>query len=144
MHKNQFVGVWQNRMRNKLTAKQEKFCLAYMETGNASEAYRQAYNAGKMKAETIKREAQVLLNNHTITTRLEALKKPILEKAQITFESHLEELAQLRDLAKEAKQYAPAIAAETSRGRASGYYVEKSQVTVDNIKPFVIVRYAGD
>ncbi|SQE31532.1 Terminase small subunit [Mannheimia haemolytica] len=26
-----------------LTPKQEAFCLAYIETGNASEAYRQAY-----------------------------------------------------------------------------------------------------
>ena len=30
---------------NELTQKQENFCLAYIETGNASEAYRKAYNA---------------------------------------------------------------------------------------------------
>jgi phage terminase small subunit len=36
-----------------LTVKQENFCLAYMETGNASEAYRRAYNAGKMKPAVI-------------------------------------------------------------------------------------------
>ena len=29
---------------NKLTPKQEAFILAYLETGNASEAYRRAYN----------------------------------------------------------------------------------------------------
>ena len=30
-----------------LTPKQEKFCQKYIEMGNASEAYRQAYNASK-------------------------------------------------------------------------------------------------
>ena len=36
-------------MANKLTAKQHAFCLAYLETGNATEAYRRAYNAGGMQ-----------------------------------------------------------------------------------------------
>lgn len=31
-----------------LTIKQEAFCQAYIETGNASEAYRTAYAADKM------------------------------------------------------------------------------------------------
>ena len=35
-----------------LTPKQEAFCLAYMETGNASEAYRRAYDADNMKPAT--------------------------------------------------------------------------------------------
>ncbi|MFC2352929.1 terminase small subunit [Eikenella halliae] len=30
-----------------MTPKQERFVGLYVETGNASEAYRQAYNAGK-------------------------------------------------------------------------------------------------
>ena len=37
----------------KLTAKQEAFARAYVETGNASEAYRRAYNAENMKQESI-------------------------------------------------------------------------------------------
>ena len=36
----------------KLTAKQEAFCLAYLETGNASEAYRQVYKSDRMKSTT--------------------------------------------------------------------------------------------
>ena len=35
-------------MADKLTPKQEAFVLAYIETGNASEAYRRAYNAENM------------------------------------------------------------------------------------------------
>lgn len=36
-----------------LTIKQEAFCQAYIETGNASEAYRTAYAADKMKPEAV-------------------------------------------------------------------------------------------
>ena len=43
-----------------MTPKQERFCQAYIETGNASEAYRQAYNAEKMKAQTIHVKASEL------------------------------------------------------------------------------------
>ena len=52
-----------------LTPKQENFCLAYLETGNASEAYRRAYAAGKMKSETVHRKAFDLLENTVITAK---------------------------------------------------------------------------
>jgi phage terminase small subunit len=53
-------------MAVKLTIKQEEFCLAYIETGNASEAYRRAYSCGRMKAETVKRNAFRLTDNSKI------------------------------------------------------------------------------
>ena len=129
----------------KLTAKQEKFCIAYIATGNASEAYRQSYRAGGMKGATVNRKAKELLDNGKITARLDEIKKPVVEKAQITLESHLEDLMRLRNLAVQKEQIAAAISAEIARGKAAGIHVEKSQLSVDNIKPFVIVRYgAGD
>lgn len=108
-----------------LTPKQEKFCLVYIETGNASEAYRQSYNIGKMKPESINRAAKQLLDNAKIATRLKELQAPAVEKAQITLESHLDELKELRDLAKADQKWASAIQAETNRGKAAGLYTEK-------------------
>jgi hypothetical protein len=35
--------------RGKLTAKQDGFAMAYVECGNASEAYRRVYSAGRMR-----------------------------------------------------------------------------------------------
>ena len=58
---------------NKLTPKQERFCKAYIETGNASEAYRQAYNAGNAKESTISRSAAQMFENPKITARLKEL-----------------------------------------------------------------------
>jgi len=44
-----------------LTPKQETFCLEYLKTGNASEAYRIAYDAKDMKPATINRRAKDLI-----------------------------------------------------------------------------------
>lgn len=69
-----------------LTEKQEKFCQALVETGNASEAYRRAYNAEKMKENTIGRNAFALLQNNKITTRLDELHEFHREQHNITVE----------------------------------------------------------
>ena len=54
---------------SKLTPKQEGFCLSYIETGNASEAYRRNYNAENMAEATINSRAYELLQNGEITVR---------------------------------------------------------------------------
>lgn len=83
----------------KLTLKQEAFCLAYIETGNASEAYRRAYDCGNMKDTTVNRTAKEMLDNRKITARLEELKKPILERHTITVDSLIRELEEARVMA---------------------------------------------
>lgn len=109
----------------KLTIKQEAFCLAYIELGNASAAYRSAYNASRMKPTTINRKAKELLDNGKVAARLEQLRAPVRERAQITLESHLERLNHLSLIAEKAEQYSAAIKAEESRGKVAGLYVEK-------------------
>lgn len=46
----------------KLMVKQEIFCNTYQETGNATEAYRQAYDCGNMKYDTIVKRAGEMLH----------------------------------------------------------------------------------
>ncbi|MDR0619416.1 MAG: terminase small subunit [Bacteroidales bacterium] len=84
-----------NTQIKKLTPKQETFCNAYVEMGNASEAYRRAFDAGKMKPETINRKAVELLNNGKITARVEALQAELKHKSDITKERVLKELAKI-------------------------------------------------
>ncbi|PPC98364.1 MAG: hypothetical protein CTY35_05430 [Methylotenera sp.] len=69
-----------------LTPKQENFCIEYLKSGNASDAYRRSYNAKKMSAKVIANRASELLDNGDITVRLEDLKKPVIEKTQLTLE----------------------------------------------------------
>ena len=108
-----------------LTIKQENFCLAYLETGNASEAYRQSYDTSKMNEASVNRKAKDMIDNGKITARLEQLRKPVIEAAQITLASHLSALERLRDKAEEEGKYSAAVTAEMARGKASGLYTEK-------------------
>ncbi len=59
-----------------LTLKQENFCQYYVDIeGNASEAYRMAYNASKMKAESVWTEASLLLSNPKVSQRINQIKE---------------------------------------------------------------------
>ncbi len=63
-----------------LTPKQERFCLAYLETGNASEAYRRCYDASRMKDASVNRLAKALLDNVKIGSRLADLKGQVAKE----------------------------------------------------------------
>ncbi len=113
-----------------LTAKQEAFCVAYVETGVATEAYRAAgYSAGSTD-KTTNEAASRLLKNSKVSARIAALRQPAADSARITLETHLADLGRLRDMAEQRGQMSAAIAAEIARGKASGVHVEKSEQTV--------------
>ena len=76
----------------KLTIKQEKFCNRYIESGNASDAYRYAYDCEKMKEETINRKAIEVINNGKVKARLTQLKDELKKKSDITKERIIEEV----------------------------------------------------
>ena len=95
-----------------LTPKQESFCQLYIELGNASEAYRQSYDADSMNENTVNRKAKELLDNGKITARLEELRAPIVEKAQLPLETHLVELDPLKTVAEGAGNITAAMRAE--------------------------------
>ncbi len=57
----------------KLTPKQEAFCLAYMEAGSPSEAYRRAYDASRMKHTVIQVKAAEVLRHPAVAARVKEL-----------------------------------------------------------------------
>ncbi|MGC6324214.1 terminase small subunit [Pasteurella multocida] len=77
---------------HKLTLKQENFCLQYIETDNASEAYRQAYHAENMKPDTINRRASELLSDSKITARIDELKAVHQQRHEITVDDLIRKL----------------------------------------------------
>lgn len=79
----------------KLTIKQEKFCNYFLECGNASEAYRRAYNAGNMKEKTVWEKASELLRNDKVKTRVEELRKELSDISKITKERIIRELSNM-------------------------------------------------
>lgn len=103
-----------------LTPKQENFCLAYLETGNASEAYRRSYDAENMTPESVNRKAKELIDNGKITARLEELRAPVIAKAQLTVEDLLRELEEARKLAIDTEAPAPAVSATMGKAKLLG------------------------
>ncbi len=120
-----------------LTSKQESFCHAIVSGMSQADAYRAAYAASNMLPATVQNKAHVLAKNGEIAARVAALRKPAVEAAQITLKSHLKRLNDLSGMAETEKQYSAAIAAEVSRGKASGLYVEKRE---DVTTPLVIFK----
>lgn len=70
-----------------LTIKQEAFCQAYIETGNASEAYRTAYAADKMKPEVVHVQACKLQDNPKIALRIKELRGEIKQRHNVTVDA---------------------------------------------------------
>lgn len=104
-----------------LTPKQEAFCIAYLETGNASEAYRRSYNASGMKPDTINVKASELLSNGKVSVRLAELRAPAIAKAQLTVEDLLRELEEARKLAIDTEAPAPAVSATMGKAKLLGF-----------------------
>lgn len=73
---------------NVLTLKQEKFCQYYVDTeGNASEAYRMAYDASKMKPESIWVAACRLLKDTKVTLRINEIKTQRAKETEVKRET---------------------------------------------------------
>lgn len=68
----------------KLTIKQERFCQLYVETGNASEAYRRAYDCANKTAEWLGVRSCEMLKNGKIAVRVSELQQAQQAKASIT------------------------------------------------------------
>ena len=105
-----------------LTPKQEAFCLAYIETNNASEAYRAAYNTSSMKPDTITNNAYKLTQDNDIATRLKQLREPIMQRHNVTVDSLVVELEEARQaaLSAETPQSSAAVAATMGKAKLCG------------------------
>jgi len=105
-----------------LTPKQEKFCMLYIELGNASEAYRQSYDAEDMQESTVNRSAHELLENRKITARLERLRNEHKQAHKMTVADLLAELEEARQaaLGAENPQSSAAVAATMGKAKILG------------------------
>src|SRR5690606_13994463 len=108
-----------------LTPKQEAFCLGYIETGNASEAYRRAYNAEKTKPDVVNVKASQLLANGKVAVRVKELQDAAAERNEITVDSLVAELEQARQLALEEGQPSAMVSATMGKAKIAGVDIQK-------------------
>lgn len=78
-----------------LTEKQERFCQAYIEFGNKSEAYRDAYDADAMNANSVRVAANEVFNTPNVALRIEELQKEIIERNKVKIDDVLGVLADM-------------------------------------------------
>lgn len=118
-----------------LTPKQEAFVLAFLETGNASEAYRRSYECSGMKEASINREAKALTDNPKIASRLQVLQERAAAKVTLSRSWVLEQLMDNVEKAKLAADYTASNKALELLGKTDevgSMFVERTNVTSDN------------
>lgn len=104
-----------------MTPKQEKFCTLYVELGNASEAYRQAYDATRMQPATINVKASQLLAEDKITVRVAELKAEHAERHEMTVDRIRDMLLEDRQFAREMETPAAAVSATMGLAKLYGH-----------------------
>jgi len=112
----------------KLTPKQDKFARVYLETSNASEAYRQAYDVGENTTpEAIWVNACKTLANAKVAQRVAELHAAAQERTMVTLESLSKEMDENRARANELDQSATMQSATMGKAKLHGFLVDKVQ-----------------
>lgn len=117
---------------SKLTLKQEKFVAAYLETGNATEAYRRAYDCANMQPATINRNAAAQLENSKIATRLAELQAQAALTAVLTRAWVLERLMRNADAAHTLDDFTASNKALELLGKTDELAMFTERVASDN------------
>ena len=132
------------KLANGLTTKQEEFAKAYLETGNASEAYRRAYNAEKMGANTIHVHACNLLKHDKVAIRLAELQQAAQKRHNVTIDTITEMLKEDRDFAKDVGQAGAKVSATMGLAKLHGLITDKvsgnhtNNVFIQEVKMIVV------
>lgn len=125
-----------------LSAKHQQFVNRIIAGDSATLAYCTAYGCTEAVGAA---NGSRLLKNAKVAVELAKRLQKAAEKADLTLTDHLAKLAELRDLASGKDQYSAATSAEISRGRASGFYVERKEHTGKNGGPIEVrVRVARE
>lgn len=115
----------------KVTPKQAKFARVYVETSNASEAYRQAYNVTNNDKSWIKTEACKVLALPNVAQTVIDLQERAAERTMVTVESITREYEEARQLAIAEAQPAAMNGSTTGKAKLHGLLVEKAELKHD-------------
>lgn len=111
-----------------LTPKQEGFCTSYIETGNASEAYRLNYDASGMGKNALHVAASKLLDNPKVALRLAELRSVSAKRHAITVDDLIRELEEARAIALSAETPQTSAAVGATMGKAKLLGMDKQVI----------------
>ena len=130
---------------DKLTLKQEKFVQEYLSNGgNATQAYKVAYDGNKNSDKTNNENASRMLANSKIKARLNVYQEEVKERVLYTAEQSFDKLNELLELAlcpdgeNGRMNLQAALKAEELKGKLTHLYVDRVENTNINKTPFEI------
>ena len=126
---------------NKLTPKQESFAKKYIELGNASEAYRQSYNAGTMPPESIHVKANEVKSNVKVALRIEELQEKAQQRHNVTLDSLTKEYDEAKAFAYNLEQVSSAVSAINGKAKIHGF--DKSTIDLRVKKVVKVIDMSG-
>ena len=115
---------------DQLTLKQENFARFYVELGNATAAYKRAYDAEGMQDTTIHVKASELLANGKVRVRVDELQAELAARHEITVDTLVEELDEARVKAMaDDKGASAAVGAILGKAKLLGFLTDKHEVS---------------
>lgn len=125
---------------DKLTLKQEKFVQEYLSNGgNATQAYKIAYDSNNMTDKTINENASRMLSNSKIKARLNEYQEETKNRVLYTAEQSFKKLDEILSLAlcpdgEDGRlNLQAALKAEELKGRLVGLYTEHVEAKVGEL-----------
>ena len=115
------------QLRDKLTPKQAKFCLLFVQEGDTKTATESAILAGYSEKRA-RIEASELRKHPGCTEYIRELRNQEEKKYEINLHKHLKRLDQLSRGAEEKGNWNAAVTAEKSRGQVGGLYIDRKEI----------------
>ena len=114
-------------VRDKLTPKQIKFCLLFVEHGDEMSARECAIQAGYAESVATKTAAELRKKPH-VAEYIRELRNKEEKKYEVNLHRHLKRLDQLSKGAEEKGNWNAAVQAEKSRGQVAGLYIDRKEI----------------
>lgn len=134
-------------MRMNMTPKQIAFCQAYLETGDASEAWRRSYDASKSNKNSVNRRGHEMLQHSKVIAYLAEERAHIMARHRITVDDLLSELEEARTAALGADTVQSSAAVTATMGKAKLLGLDKQIIdhtsSDGSFMPTKIVLVAG-
>ena len=115
------------QLRDKLTPKQAKFCLLFVQEGDTKTATECAILAGYSEKRA-RIEASELRKHPGCTEYIRELRNQEEKKYEINLHKHLKRLDQLSRGAEDKGNWNAAVTAEKSRGQVGGLYIDRKEI----------------
>ena len=123
-----------------MTPKQADFIALYLETQNASEAYKRAYNSTG-KPNTIHRKASELLKHPVIKAEVQTMQAQARERNQVTIDNVVDELEEARQIAKQSGNAAAMVSATLGKAKVLGLVVDKQETKAQVLNHNITVTF---